>query len=62
MKEANKYMLIDTALALLVAFLINLAVISCFAEIFYSSGTLTLPLTFVTRLVYTNYMVLQYIQ
>lgn len=38
MHEANKYMLIDTAMALMVAFLINLAVISCFAEIFYSPG------------------------
>jgi hypothetical protein len=39
MHEANKYMLLDTAAALLVAFLINLAVISCFAEIFYSKGS-----------------------
>jgi Mn2+/Fe2+ NRAMP family transporter len=40
MREANLYMLVDTTGAILVAFLINLAVISSFAEIFYSSGTM----------------------
>ena len=38
MAEANKYMLLDTAVALAVAFMINVAVISCFAEIFFSEG------------------------
>lgn len=39
MKEANKYMLADTSAAIMVACLINLAVTSCFAEIFFSPGT-----------------------
>ena len=38
-REANKYMLADAAVALFVAFLLNFAVISCFAELFFNIGT-----------------------
>lgn len=36
MREANKYFAIDSAFALLVSFLINLAVVSVFAYHFFS--------------------------
>jgi hypothetical protein len=37
-REANKYMLADAAVALLVASALNFAVISCFAELFFNIG------------------------
>lgn len=37
-REANKYMLADAAVALLVASALNFAVISCFAELFFNVG------------------------
>ena len=38
-REANKYLLADAALALAIAFIINLAVVGCFAELFFNKGT-----------------------
>lgn len=35
-------MSIDTGLALIIAFVINLMVVSCFAELFYNKGILLL--------------------
>jgi len=37
-KEANKYFFIESALALFVSFLINVFVVSVFAESFYGKG------------------------
>ena len=39
-REANKYMLADAAVALFVAFLLNFAVLSCFAELFFHIGNI----------------------
>ena len=45
-KEANKYFFIESALALFVSFLINVFVVSVFAESFYGKG---LGSEFITR-------------
>ena len=38
MQEANKYMFVESILALVVAYILNFAVMSCFAELFYSKS------------------------
>jgi NRAMP (natural resistance-associated macrophage protein)-like metal ion transporter len=38
-REANKYMLADAAVALFIAFLLNFCVISSFAELFFDKGS-----------------------
>jgi len=48
-KEANKYFFIESALALFVSFLINVFVVSVFAESFYGKG---LGSELITRIFY----------